>query len=285
MSDCEPNCSSVACSNPFQLLRPYPTLNYGTKIEWQLRSGFSEPGPYTFQLQHGRTGLRTADDWEDVGSAVVDGYYAYDDVKRVYGLDRWTHYRVKLTDGNDVVYYSRPLSAVDANLPANLNRIRSIQRYWYNRQRTRAGGPGVELFVLKRRLYGTACKLCLDYQTGEPTDGNCPTCYGTGIVDGYFDPQGCIYGEFQLTNRRTAIDAELQRGTTGLISQQMLLLADPYLMQNDVLVVAKTDERYYVHAIADAAAVGGVVVMIRAELRLAEYSDIIYDREIPEQTP
>jgi hypothetical protein len=285
VTDCTPSCGTSRCDVPFSVLRPYPTLNFGVRISWDLRPDFTQPGPYSFQLQVGRTGLNTADDWLDVGSPVVDGYHAYDDEKRVYGADRWTHYRVVMTDGNSVEYISRPLHVAAAMKPANLHRIRAVQRFWRQRQTTRAGGPGLELYVLKRRLYGDACATCADYQTGEPTDGNCPECYGTKISGGYFAPEGCVFGELDLRQRRTAVDEQLQAGTVGTQTSKIKLLAEPYLMQNDVLVAAKSDDRYYVHRVWDEAMIEGVSVMIGAEIRLANYNDVIYSLEIPAQVP
>ena len=287
MTDCEPDCTTSRCDNAFAALFPFPTVQFGTRISWQMRSGFRAAGPLRFQLQVGRTELNTADDWQNVGSVVVDGYYAYDDTKRVYGQDRWTSYRVVLTDGDDNVYYSRPINVADTMKTVTRNRILGIERFWLTRARSRStSAPMIEFYILKRRLFGEACPDCLDYQTGDSTDDNCPTCFGTKIVDGYYDPEGCVYGELQPASRRTAVDPELRRGTLDLgESVTVTMLGAPRLMQNDVLVARKSDERYYVHKITEVSLVESIAVMVDVEIRSAPYSDIIYSFEIPEQVP
>jgi hypothetical protein len=78
-----------------------------TRVWWQLEKLFNDPGPYTFQLQFGRTGLRDAGDWKNVGQATVNNYYAEDPAFREAGYDLLAHYRVVLTTPQGT-YVSQP---------------------------------------------------------------------------------------------------------------------------------------------------------------------------------
>lgn len=282
---CTPDCSPSRCDDPFTSVIPYPTVAFGTKVTWALRPDFLAKSPYVFQLQVGGTNLNSADDWTDVGTEVTDGYYAYDDVQRVFGMNRWTSYRVKLVDADDNTYYSRPRDVTSFMRPVNRNRVRAIQRFWSKKATARSLGTMMEVYVLKRRHYGTACPTCLDYQLGESTDVNCPTCYGTSILGGYFDPEGCVFAEPRPSSRRTHVDPQLQRGTLDDNRITVTMLADPRLMENDAIVVRRTDERYYVHDVRDVAMIEGVAVLCDVTLHLAPYSDVLYQFSIAAQIP
>lgn len=51
------------------------------------------------------------------------------------------------------------------------------------------GQPGS---LLRRIVHGTPCTVCLDETLGGSADSNCPTCFGTGFVGGYY-PDVPIY--------------------------------------------------------------------------------------------
>jgi hypothetical protein len=262
---------------------PFPTIEFGTRISWELRERFSAPGPYTFQLQVGRTGVVAADDWEDLGTPVVDTYYALDDEKRVFGKSQWTHYRVQLTDANGVVYYSQPVNAAGFLSYNAYQTATATIRQWRQRVRSRVNVTAVPIYVLKRRLYGTACTECIDYLQQESNDSHCETCYGTGIIGGYFAPDSCQYLVPEPSNRRLKVDEQLTRGTVDDQVMQGTILADPYVQQNDVIVMANTDDRYRIHTVVDTMLVAGVPIFCKVELRLMPYSDIIYSVAIEEQ--
>lgn len=282
-STCGNACETSNCATPFQRVVPFPTIEFGTRVSWELRPQFTAPGPYSFQLQTGRTGVSAADDWADVGEPVVDTYYALDDEKRVFGKSQWTHYRVKLTDANDTVYYSAPVNAAGFLSYNAYQNARATIQQWLQRVRSRVNVVAVPIYVLKRRLYGTPCTECLDYQQQLSNDSHCTTCYGTGFVGGYFAPDSCQYFVPQPSNRRLKVDEQLTRGTVDDQVTQGTLLADPYVQQNDVIVMANTDDRYIVHSVTDKVLIAGVPIFCDVELRLAPYSDIIYSVAIEEQ--
>ena len=108
---------------------------------------------------------------------------------------------------------------------------------------------GQEGYMLKRRISGVPCPVCLDHQTREVRDPACPVCWGTGWECGYFFPMSCVWADMDPKTYHTK----------------------------------KTDDRFYVHSVQNVLEVKGVPLVADVELRLAPASDPIYDLPIPQQ--
>jgi hypothetical protein len=142
---------------------------------------------------------------------------------------------------------------------------------------------GQDGYLLKRKVAGTKCPDCLDYVTEEVTNAQCDTCYGTGFVAGYFDPVDCIWAALDTKVRHEQLDQA--RGTINDIVVPARMLSEPQLNEEDVWVDRKSDLRWYVHTVKHIVEVRGVPVVYQVELRLAKYSDPIYQLAIPDQVP
>lgn len=276
--DCPPPRCLPQCDTVFDRLVVSHLIKGPTRVMWELLDTFTDAGPLSFQLQVGQTSNPLADDWQDVGMPVVDQYFALDTEQRVWGKTNWTHYRVVVTTPRGT-YYSLPTGGMGV-----LDR-----RFWrvsreLVRQRMRSyrmGVGGQEGYLLKRRVTGKPCTLCLDYQTREVRNPNCPRCYGTGFECGYYYPMGCVWASLSPRSRHITIDG--QRGTVDdQVVQADMLLVD-LLSEEDVWVAARTDDRYYVHKIDHVVEVKGVPIAAQVELRPVPYSSAIYSIEIPDQ--
>jgi len=250
-------------------------------VEWVLHPHFSDPPPYTFQLQFGRTGNPLADDWTDVGLSVINTYYAIDDTQRVYGKTQWTHYRVLLTT-SVATYASKPQNLY-GSLPKRQWRIaKEIERMELLRLRKEAGQEG---YLLKRRLFGEACS-CLDSQTLEIANPQCPLCYGTGFTLGYYDPYPCFYAELGTHGIDNKLDGGQSRGTIDDAPRTWArMINSPQIFSGDVWVDRDTDFRWQIHAIQNIVEVTGLPVIVKAEVRLLPFSHPAYTVIIPNQIP
>ncbi len=245
-------------------------------MSWELAPGFQDPFPHVFQLQVGRTGLSTADDWEPVGLTVENTFFAIDDSKRLYGKTNWTHYRICLQTPV-ATYFSQPVNAWGNLSQRDWRLAREIKRQELLRLRKFAGQQG---FLLKRRLYGPPCTECIDFQTGEVRNSNCVECLGTGFLRGYFDPISCFFVDMELIKRHEERDGMKMRGTINDIVVPARLCAEPQVNENDVWVDEDTDHRWYFHTIQHLAEIKGVPLVVKAELRLAPFTDVIYKLNI-----
>jgi hypothetical protein len=245
---------------------------------WELLPTFTDPQPWSFQLQVGETGVEAADDWEDVGLPVENTCYAVDATQREYGKNQATHYRIKLVTSKGT-YYSDPTAKSGILQPRDWRIAQEIVR----KERLRFKYSSQDGYILKRRSNGQNCTRCLDLQTDEVTDPYCPQCWGTGKQCGYYYPMGCIWADLSPKTQRTHIDNNATRGTVSdvVVSGRMLML--PLIESNDVWVSRKTDERYYIHSIQHAAEIRGVPLVANVEMRPAPFTDVIYSIQIPQQ--
>lgn len=278
-SNCSQNCGYECADHVFSRVYIRPLIAGGTRVEWELHPEFADATPYTYQLQVGYTGLTTSDDWADVGLPAVDAYFLVDDSQFVYGKSQRTHYRIKLTTSVDT-YYSAPANCLGDLSFRDWRLCRSIMRAERVRFRELAGQQG---YLLKRRIDGTKCTACRDYQTDEVVNAQCESCYGTGWVSGYFDPQECIWAAVDSKTRHEELKED--RATVNDIIVGARMLAEPQLDEEDVWVARDTDMRWFVHTIKHIAEIRGYPLVYQVELRLAEFSNGVYQIEIPDQVP
>jgi hypothetical protein len=250
------------------------------RVMWELLPTFTDPNPLSFQLQVGKSNNPDADDWEDVGLPVEDQYFAYDPEQRVWGKTNWTHYRVQLASVRGV-YYSDPVAGMGTLDRRSWRLAREMVRQ--RRVAYRVGPGGQRGYLLKRRWTGLPCTVCLDVQTGDPTNPACPRCYGTGFECGYYYPMSCVWAEMSPRARRTQLDGGQSRGTVDDIVVQADMLLVDLMGEDDVFVAARTDDRYYVHKITHTAEMRGVPICGLVEMRPVPYSSIVYSIPIPDQ--
>lgn len=270
---CRPECQSV-----FDRVHVSYLIRGGARILWDLLPTFNDPLPHEFQLQYHRTANPLADDWIDVGLPVVNAFVAMDGEQRVWGRTQDAHYRIKLTTPEGE-YFSDPVGSQGVLNARDWRLAREILRQEQLRHRF----ASQEGFLLKRRINGPKCTLCVDLQTGESQDSNCPQCYGTSFQCGYYYPIGCIWADLQQKRRRVQIDNSAARGTIGDMAMAARMLMLPLVQEYDVWVAKNTDERYYIHEITHIAEFRGVPIIASVELRPAAYTDVVYDVPIPEQ--
>lgn len=274
---CQPACPTRDCPSVFELVAVRRITVGGSLITWELMDSFKDPAPLQFQLQVGRTSSNDSDDWEDVGLPVTNQYYAIDGEQRNFGKTNDTFYRIELST-NQGVYYSDPVGIGGILSPREWRIVREIIRKEKLRGRYFAACKG---YLLKRRRTGDPCPTCLDYQLDTVRNESCPDCYGTGLACGYYYPIDCVYAEMSPRIYRTALDP--QRGTVNDIIIKARMLNTVLLNTEDLWVNAKTDDRFFVQTVRNIAEVRDVPVVAEVELRLARYTHVVYDIQVPQQ--
>lgn len=276
---CEDPCPPV-CESVFDRVVVSYLIKGGAKISWELLPSFTDPNPLSFQLQVGTTRNPDANDWEDVGLPVENQYYAIDPEQRVWGKENWTHYRVVVTSPLGT-YYSTPTGGMGILDRRDWRIAKETVRQRLVHYRLSPGGQ--RGYLLKRRWTGAKCETCLDLQTREVRDPNCPECWGTGFKCGYYYPLSCVWADIDPRTYRAHLDGGQQRGMINDIVVRADMLNIDLMADEDVWVSAKTDDRYFVHAIQNVVEYRGVPLASKVELRPAPYSSIIYQIEIPQQ--
>ncbi len=242
----------------------------GGRVSWELDPHFMDPGPYIFTLQvstnHGEPGT-----WAAVGDPVEDGVYVIDPVQRQYTIRTRVVYRIELTTPS-YVYYS-PIAQVYGLLTERQWLLaRAIVRKLLL-QVTRPTLNTLPGKLLKRKLNGTACS-CIDEYTGATLNTSHITCYGTGIVGGYWQAvdtnllDTAIDGSHvKVENNKGTIDEQVLKGKfAGL----------PMLETRDIWVSDSSDIRYFIHSIKHVSEMNQVPIVTEVELRPIPAGDVIY---------
>lgn len=272
---CPPVCESV-----FDRVVVSYLVSGGAKISWELLQTFTDPNPLSFQLQVAQARSTQDEDWVDVGLPVENQYYAIDPDQRVWGKTQWTHYRVVVTSPLGT-YASAPtfgmgtLDERDWRIAAET--VRQRQQFY------RVGPGGQRGYLLKQRRTGVVCPTCIDLQTRESRDPDCPDCFGTGFQAGYYYPLACVWASIDPKTYRAHLSGGQQRNLINDIVVKADMLNLDLMGEEDVWVSAKTDDRYYVHTIQNTSEYRGVPITANVELRPAPFSSIIYTIPIPAQ--
>lgn len=254
-----------------------------SRVSWSLYREFHDPAPYSFQLQVGSTGSPEADDWTNVGSPVVNSYFALDPARRGYGKRTRVWYRVTLTTPLGS-YLSRPVSTTGEHQKHDWLIAREILRA--NRL-LMDRATAVSGWLLKRRWDGPApnptdlARAVTDPLSGAVVNTRSTVNQGTAFYKGYFDPQPFLV-ELDPAGDRVALD--LQRGTTDEPAQAVggRTVLVPHLGSEDVFVMDGSDRRYFIQQVGHAAEWRGVPLLGKVELRPAPANDPIYAIPMPD---
>ena len=277
LEGCAP-CKGV-CENPFDRVVISYLIRGGTRVMWDLVYEFVDPMPYTFQLQASQTASLSADDWVNIGTEVHNVFFAFDGDQYNYGRTNWTHYRVKLETSLGI-YFSEPTGALGTLDRRSWRIAKEILRQELVRMKQHAGQKGL---LLKRRVTGEDCPTCLDYQTKEVKDPQCPDCWGTGKKCGYFFPIDCVWADIDPKAYRIHRDGGQGRGTINDVIVKARMANTWMLSEDDIWVNMVTDDRYYIHRVQNVAERRGVALAASVEMRPAPVTDVAYDIEIPQQ--
>jgi len=267
--------SHSTTGNPISRIYVDYALTGSARITWELREDFIDPtGSYYYTLQVNPNRSET-DRWEDVGIEIFNQFYALDDTQRQHGKDLRVSYRVKVRTVWDT-YTSEPAQVLGNLSKRQWLQARAIMRRVILNPKGLENFPG---YLMKRRLHSTVCTDCVDPITGGITNSDCDECKGTGRIGGYW-----------TSTSNTMFDASpepenTKRSPMGTVNDSVIMgrfLGIPELRRNDVWIDANSDRRYFVQSVLSRAEVNRVPVVVDAELRLAEFSDIVYDINIDE---
>lgn len=260
---------------PFRRVSVDHMVRGTTRVWWQLERTFKEPGPYVFQLQLGKTGLRDAVDWVNIGSPVVNGYTAYDPAWREAGYDLLDHYRVVLTTPTNV-YVSQAANCY-GDLP---ERDWLIAREIIRKEQLRFKYVAVPGYLVKPFRFGKPCRRCRDELTQEVLDSDCPVCSGTGFEIGYHPPLALQCWDISTQTIQEDNNAQLTGMTRVNPYITARVIGFPALNKDDIWVNGTSDERWLVETIQIAAAIRNVPIIYQVKMGLLPFSNTAYALEI-----
>jgi hypothetical protein len=251
----------------------------GTGISWKLNQNFfaqvNPKPPFHFFIDFGRSGTDT---WKPLNdSPVVDDCFFVDLERRNFSklIDHYYRIRLVLPNSPDCpVFISPPCQANgDFERVRDFLLAREIVRKEHLLQRKRTGTKGI---FIKRKRFGLKCQNpdCLDYDTSEITNSDCPICFGTAKQGGYFAGIEMYVTLQQGWDRRFKQTDQLN--IVNNINRFGRIIPFPYPETGDLWIRDDTGERFFVQTIRQVAEVAGIPVVSVVELRLAPTTDIVY---------
>lgn len=180
-------------------------------------------------------------------------------------------YAIKTIDKEGEVYYTPP---------QKLGCVWRKREWLLAREATRQSAirlvkrrAGVRGFFLRRRTSGNLCE-CVDPDTGQVTDPDCPKCYGTKYEGGYHEPIEC-YVDQHPEKVMLKLDA-----TQGMLSDKVAVWnvsAFPLFHPNDFWVDANSNKRYRIQEnVAVIAHLEGVPLFLQVQVKLEDMGSPIY---------
>jgi len=251
-----------------------------TRVWWQLEPLFNDPGPYIFQLQFGRTGLRDAADWQNVGEPVTDGYVALDPAWREASYDLLVHYRITLT--TPLGTYVSQAAACSGELT---EKDWLLAREIIRKEKLRHKLVSVPGYLIKQMRYGVPCKRCRDPLTSEITDADCPVCNGTSFEIGYHPPLPMQCWDLSPQTIVEQVDSQMKGATRDNPYVNARVIGFPALNKNDIWVNGSSDERWLVEQIQIVAAIRNVPIVYQVQLGLLPFHSTVYKLEVGGEVP
>lgn len=218
---------------------------YGYFVQWTLTSlDPAEGSLFTFTLD--RSGGPNGP-WTQVLSA-GDQYSFMDRFDEVQStleelqpnslrLFQEVHYRVTATSvstGHQVVTLEET-GPHDATRRMQMY-LRKAQNYFKRTLRYNA----TPIAILKKRRWGPRCPKCFDKRTKEVIRPNCPVCWGTGFVGGYWAPFYTKARRNVSSNSSSITPAQKSDANDG----SFWIEAYPSVERDDI-IVSKSDQRRF----------------------------------------
>jgi hypothetical protein len=234
--------SSDISDNAFSEVRVRHTFKGNTSVYWEPRDEDLYSLPATVEWAHTPNGS-----WHAVDDALVvsDGHII-DPRRRLYGKDLDLFYRVRLEPSPSRFVYSFPMQIGYDYSKETWLKFKEMLRLAELTYRTNP--LAVNVCLLKRRIHGRRCRACRDPGSEHRVNTDCPVCFGTQVVGGYYPayPMRMVEGKkarkYSYANEMAGMDLDSRR--TGAV------VAYPVQMdERDVIVNTGTGERFLVAAL------------------------------------
>ena len=241
-------------------------------VSWAMSPNFSAPSPWTFTLYRG---LAPTDDALEPIATIVDVPWIYDTRPITNMLDLTVFYQVVLTDANGVTYPSQVADCKSYWSRYDWSIAKEVTRKELLLLTKKTGTHG---YLLKRRYFGTQCPVCIDPVLKTSNQSQCPSCYGTGFVGGYYPAQTCW-----LTLNATQFSQKLtENGLITHTAETARGLAYPSATPNDLWVNTHANTRYFVATDTRAVArLRGIDLVVEFNLNKVAPDHTVYNVPTP----
>jgi hypothetical protein len=211
-------------------------------VQWVIRNPGATPD-FTYQVY--RSGSSEGE-WEHIGVDLANTYYYVDEdfpapedqeAPGLFSMQRVLYYKITAVKSGDPTVYE-----VTKKMEPWLDARRAGMHRKFVRDALVALKKviGTEVAILKRLRWGEQCSCVAS--TGQPTRSNCPECFGTSFVGGYWEP---VYGYAQLGSQPVSVTTALQ-GKVERREVTIMMSNVPQVESDDILVFIRSDRRFQV---------------------------------------
>lgn len=261
----------------FTNLQVYPQLKDLTLVEFDIHSDFRLVAGFNFDVQVSRDPEAEDADWTVIDSfdSLESGYpliIVNDEVQRSWSTEEQWFYRVKLTNGDDAVYYSCVEPAQGSFDRNDRLKAREIFRQELLRFSKFGGSKGL---LFRRKHWGVRATggLVLDQVTNEVLDPYDLSDYGTGFVGGYWKPVEYWVG-FDAGNLRSTTQSEV--GTVNATEVKVRALAWPIPRSRDFWYDCTSGKRYIIESSVNVSIIRHTPIVLMTTMHEAPTTDIIH---------
>jgi len=267
--DCPPNVL-FDCDDVFENVLIIPAREGGTTVQWSLNGQIRDNGEYRYILQFSNAGTDDPQAWKKVAEG-IETWTLTDPVQRLPGVFCFTHYRLVLRT-DERTYFSKPYSALTRLTYKDWQTYKSVLRAEYVQMQAESGTKG---FLFKRRISGRPCKHCRDHNLDISKDSQCPVCYGTKYVNGYYRPIPCFWMNVSPGDATVQYDQNIS-GPTINDKFTARALASPILTTGDIWLDQQSSERFRIVEVTPIVEQKGLPVVYQLGIQRLPFSDIVY---------
>jgi len=252
-------------ANPFTSIACTIRHDNARMITWTMLPGANYPEDFILQVENSRTG----GEWHVLSTGLQGTCVYIDSRRRNYNTHMNECYRLRMivpSTGeehvSDIVdagnHKAYPYSAEAENV--------------VKQAETQIEESGCHGQLLKRKIWGVHCPLCVDFEGQQTVNEHCPRCLGTGIDGGYFPGIGLWVIKDQITTSESPSQIGFIQGETV----QARCIAYPWICYDDVWCEDNTNKRYMIKQITPAASYKTTALVYSLKMMQVEYNDVIH---------
>lgn len=260
---------------PIQRLIVYNIEPGVTHIFWDMHPKMNDPGDYEYELQVNRIPNPDDPEWTKVDSktnAIAFEDRLDDPDTRCHGFQLDKYYRIKLTTKRGE--YFSPIEGCFGQLHRyEWKLIQEITR----KEILRHHNVSIPCVLLKVRTSGEKCPNCTNGVSSISNNSECPFCYGTGYLGGYYAPFN--FNMVEISPTQLMEKHESDNVTTLNLSDNRYegrALGVPEILLDDIIVDLSTSQRFRVQGSQVISQLRRVPIARKLDLILLPWSNPVY---------
>jgi hypothetical protein len=256
--------------SPFGIINVYPVVdNKTTVVVWEKHTDWKHPLSGKLHLEYSEDpafGSYITVRTMDISPKITDRS------DRFKGQQIKGAYRLKLVLSSEE-FISSPFPVMGHLGYTDYRTLLKIERAEMRNKHILTEGV-----LLKKKQMGDACPQCLNDLLKQPHKTNCPVCFNTGFVGGYYPPARCDV-VLELSAAHDQVDPQV-RGPINDQEVSARILAYHQPVTFDVWCNLRTGDRYRITSVKNIVQIKTVPIVHTAQMRRIPNSDIAYSLSV-----